>query len=177
MRSTRFMDRLFEPVQIVGGAHTRAIIHRATDTASPGDSFLIPKLECRVRSDSLLSVGSIITVTGGGVYLLGTHSSEIPGWKQFMMLPCDRQVDWKSSEQVMDTLTGVAKGTTPIDRGMIWVYWERQVQARVDLEVRIPDVTFLIATASPVLQGDTLNGMTVVRAERGIGLNVLGVRA
>ncbi|MGH6957630.1 MAG: hypothetical protein ACREEW_13275, partial [Caulobacteraceae bacterium] len=82
----------------------------------------------------------------------------------------------RSSAEVIDPVTGVLKAAASTDKGSIWVYWERQVQARVDLQVRIPDVNFLIATGYPVQQGDTLAGMTVVRAETGIGLNVLGVR-
>lgn len=168
--------RLFEPVQIVGGPRTRAIVHRPTDAASPGDQFLAPKLTCRVRTASLVAAGQVLQLVGGGHYVVGTHSSEAPGWKEFMLLPCDRQVDWQGQATTIDPLTKLAMASTPVDHGSIWVYWERQIQARVDLQVRIPDVQFVAVTGFPVLQGDTLAGMTVVRAETALGLNVLGVR-
>jgi hypothetical protein len=170
-------DRLFEPVQIIGGAHTRAIIHRPTDTFNPGDQFLLPKLSARVRSESLVAVGQVLLLTGGGHYLVGTHSDEVPGWKTFVLLRCDRQVDWQSGTTIEDGLTGLDKASTPADMGSMWVYWERQLQARQDTQVRIPDVEYLVATGAAVRQGDTLDGKTVVRTETALGLTVCGVRA
>jgi hypothetical protein len=166
---------LWEPVQIVGGPTTRAIIQRGLDTDRPGDQFTAPKLTCRVRPNSLLKTRQTIEIPGDGIYLVGDHS-ETSEFITHHLYRCDRQAVWQRATSGTDAVTGLANGTTMTTIGTPWVFWERVARNTYDLTTRLELITYIVATGEDVQINDILDGHQVFRIDKGLGLTILGVK-
>jgi hypothetical protein len=166
---------LWEPVTIVGGPATRAILQRGSDTDRPGDQFTVPKLTCRVRPNSLVKTRQVIEIPGEGKYLVGDHS-QTAEFVTHHLYRCDRQVRWERSSTGTDVVTGLANGTTLSLVGTPWMFWERVARNTYDLTTRIEMLTYIVGTGEDVQIDDMLDGHQVFRIDRAMGLTILGVK-
>lgn len=169
--------RLFQPVQILGGACSRAIIQSAPDSGAVNDQFIMPRVTCRVKATSMVKTGCVIQTQDGKKFLVCDHQTNLI-WRTHLLLPCDRQVVWERANVVTDAVTGLSKADTgpPTLMGNPWVYWERPAQLQTDRVTRIPDVDYAVATGSPIQLGDTIDGHNIVRFDLAMGVTILGIR-
>lgn len=172
-RFNRVGARAFEPVRIVGGARTRAIIQRPADQDRPGVEFVYENLTCRVLPNSLMTSGQVIIPPDGQHYLVADHSSTVD-WVTHHLFRCSRQVTWQRSGLGVDTLTGLTKAQgSPTTLGTPWVLWQRVRREITDLTIRIDQEAHLVATGVDVQPEDTLNGLRVKRVEIALGVRVV----
>lgn len=170
-------DRLFQPVRILGGPISRAIIQSAPDTGSVNDQFVVPKVTCRVRADSLINTGAIIQTHAGQKYLVCDHE-ENSVWRTHLLLRCDRQITWERPTTTTDPVTGLARDQSNTLVGNPWVYWERPTRPQTDYTTRIPDVDYVIVTGEQDIQRtDLINGHNILRLDYAMGVTVLGIRS
>ena len=170
-RFSRVGSKLFEPVQIVGGPKSRAIVQRPPDIDRPGVEFNYPNLTCRVHHDSLIKSGQVISMAGC-YYLVADHSSTVD-WVTHHLFRCDRQVSWARISTTTDPVTGVERNTSPSSQGTLWVVWNRMRREFVDLNIRIAQETHMMVTGANVLLDDTIDGMTVKRVSQALGVKVV----
>jgi hypothetical protein len=172
MRISKTDERFFEPVQIIGGPKTRAIVQRPSQVDQPGLEFAHPKLTCRVRRDSLVKSGQVITIQGGANYLVCDHFSD-QDWRIHHLFRCDRQVDWTRPQVGVDPLTKLERaGGQQELLGTIWVMWERVRREFVDLSLRISQEQYTIATGAPVQINDYIDGKKVDRVASALGVTI-----
>lgn len=171
-RFRRVGTGLFEPVQIVGGPRSRAIVQRPPDIDRPGAEFAHPTLSCRVPRDSLVKTGQVLELQGGDRYLVAEHSATID-WQTHHLFMCDRQVVWSRPTKTLDPVTRLPKTGEPAEIARIWVMWERVRREFTDLTVRIDQETHLVATGAEVLPNDRLDGMLVKRVNHALGIQIV----
>lgn len=171
----RINTKFYEPIQIVGGPPTRAIVQRPPDIDQPGVEFAAPSLTLRARPESLLQAGQVVRTKGGEHYLLAKHNAT-GDWKTLHMFWCDRQVSWTRPGSTVDPLTGLTKTGTATNLGPIWIMWERVRREFTELALRVAQERHLAATGYDVRIGDVLNGMTVDRVNDALGIKVLELR-
>lgn len=164
--------KFYEPVQIIGGPRTRAIVHRPSDTDDPGPEFAQPKTTLRVKPNSLIKTGQAIQVQGGDVYLVAEHS-RTGDYATHRLFKADRQVVWTRAQTKVHPVTNLPISDTPSQMGTIWVLWERSRREFMDLTLRIPQDSFLVATVAPVMDGDFLDGQRVKRVSNAMGIKVV----
>ena len=170
-------DRMFKPVQIIGGARTRAIVQQAMDMVNVNDQFIVPRILCRVKPGSLISTGLNIQIEGDQIFLVCDHGANAV-WNMHLLLACDRQITWQRSNTVVDAVTQLPKAGGVVQTlGTPWVYWERPVRPPTDQTTRFANVDYVVATGAPIVQGDTVDGLTVIRHDISMGVTILGVRA
>lgn len=169
---SRVGSKLFEPVRIVGGPKSRAIVQRPPDIDRPGVEFNYPNLTCRVHHNSLIHSGQVVHLAGGGYHLVADHS-ETADWVTLHLFRCDRQVSWKRLSSSTDAVTGVERNTTPTTLGTPWVVWNRMRREFVDLNIRIAQETHMLVTGENMQLGDLVNDMTVKRVSHALGVNVV----
>ena len=162
-----------EPVQIIGGPRTRAIIQRPPDMDRPGAEYKHPNVTCRVDHASLIQSGQVIRTPGGEHFLVTDHSKTID-WRTHHLFMCDREVTWARPTTTTDTVTRLPRqGATPTSMGTLWVMWERVRREFLDLNVRISQETHLIATGADIHRDDLLDGMKVTRVDRALGVQIV----
>lgn len=172
-RFSRVGTGRFEPVQIMGGPKSRAIVQRPPDIDRPGAEYAHPTLSCRVAHNSLVNTGQVVRLQGGDHYLVCDHSATID-WRTHHLFMCDREVDWKRPAEVIDPLTKLKKQSgPPVELGTMWVMWERVRREFTDLNIRIDQETHLVATGAAIEIDDTLAGMKVKRVNRALGVNIV----
>lgn len=171
-RFSRSGSRLYEPVQILGGPTSRAIVQRPPDIDRPGAEFTHPSLTCRVRHGSLISTGQIVRLQGGSNYLVTNHS-ETADWVTHHLFRCDRQVTWTRLTTTVDPLTQLPKASSPTSLGEIWVLWEKMRREFTDLSMRIAQENHLMVTGADVQLDDLIDDMRVKRVNRALGVNVV----
>jgi hypothetical protein len=174
MLAGRYSDRLFEPVQIVGGPGTRAIIQRPVESGQPTREMAETRTFARTLANTLIRVGDVLRV-GDQHYLAADHPSTGRD-KVFRLFPADRLVSWERTGTIVDPLTQRPKGTGPVDMGDIWVVWDMITREPFDLNIRIGDQKHLVITGADVHDGDLLDGETVKRVNTALGLRVLEVQ-
>lgn len=162
----------FEPVQIVDGPRTRAIIHRPPLIDRPGAEFSHPAMTCRVPLSSLIHAGLVVRLPSKDHYLVADHSATID-WRTFHLFRCDRQVTWKRPSAATDALTGLPKAGAPTTMGTPWVMWERMRRELTDLNLRINQEQHLMATGANLQLGDLIDGMRVTRINTALGVKVV----
>lgn len=176
-RFNRVAHDFYEPVRIVGGAKTRAIIQRPPDIDQPGVEFQAPSLICRVQRNSILSAGQVIETGGGEKYLLAKHSATAD-WTTFHMFYVDRLVTWERQVPTVDRLTGLkGTGSTKQDLGGLWVVWERMRREFTELALRVSQERHLVLAGAEVQIGDLIDGVVVDRVSDALGIRVLELRS
>lgn len=171
-RFSRAGSRLFEPVWILNGPTTRAIVQRPPDIDRPGAEFTHPSLTCRVRRGSLLRTGQVVTLQGGSNYLVTNHS-ETADWVTHHLFRCDRQVSWSRVTTTIDPLTQLEKSSGSSPLGNVWVLWEKMRREFTDLSMRIAQENHLMVTGADVQLDDLIDGMRVKRVNYALGVNVV----
>lgn len=166
--------RFYEPVQIIGGAKTRAIIQRANISDNPQTSNPdFPKIACRVLPSSILKTGQVITINGGGNYLLASHSAT-SDYTLFHMLRADRQMAWERKTLGSDPLTHLPIDTgSRASLGSLWVMSERVRRQFTDTDSHFNVENLLIATGAAVLTNDFLGGQVVKRVQAALGVFIV----
>lgn len=168
-------DKFYEPIKIIGGPDTRAIIQRPPDIDQPGVEFAAPSLTLRVQRDSLVNAGQVVLTNGGEHYILAKHN-ETADWRTLHMFWCDRAVVWKRPGGGTDRLTGLPTAGTPQVMGTIRVMWERVRREFTELALRVSQERHLVATGENVQIGDTLDNMVVDRVSTALGVRVVELR-
>lgn len=171
-RFSRVGGRLYEPVRIVGGPATRAIIHRPPEIDHPGAEFAYPSFTCRVQHTSLIRAGQVLRLPSGDHYLVAEHSATID-WKTFHLFRCDRQVDWQQPTPTLDPLTNLPKAAGLSEPVRLWVMWERVRREFTDLNLRVNQERHLVATGADVELGHHIEGMRVDRISHALGIKIL----
>lgn len=171
----RFTRVFSEPVQIIGGPKTRAVVHRPPDIDQPGAEFSYPSLTCRVKPKSLIDAGQVLRLQSGDHYLVADHSATVD-WTTFHLFRCDRQVAWARPNTAIDRLTGQQKAAPPLALGTLWVMWEKVRREFTDLSLRVANERHLVATGADVLVGDTITGLTVDRVNQALGVKVVELK-
>lgn len=162
----------YEPLRIVGGPVTRAIIQRPPDIDRPGAEFTYPSPTLRVPHGSLVRTGQVVEIPGGDKYLVADHSRTID-WITHHLFRADRQVTWSRIGTVTDTRTGLEKNDVPNDLGSVWVMWEKVRREFTDLNLRVDQENHLVATGADVQEDDLIAGMTVRRVNRALGIKIV----
>lgn len=172
-RYDRAGHSLFEPVQIVDGPKTRAVIQRPPEIDRPGAEFSHPTMTCRVRRGSLVKPGMVLRLPSGDHYLVANHSATFD-WVTFHMFRCDRQVTWTRPASTTDPLTGLPRKTgTPSLIGRPWVMWERVRRQFEDLNLRVAQEQHLFATGIDVQIEDLIDDMRVTRINTALGIKIV----
>lgn len=169
---TRSGDRFYEPIQIVGGAKTRAVIHRASDGDQPGAEFSTPKTTLRVKSGSIIVPGMVVITPGGEHNLVAEHSQQ-GDYKTFHLFQTDRKVTWTRQTFVTDVISKQKKAGPPTVFPDIWVMWERTRREFMDLTIRIAQESYLVATGADVHLGDYVDNKQVKRVSQALGIRIL----
>jgi hypothetical protein len=167
-----------EPVSIVDGPQSRAIVQRPPEISRPGAEYATPSFTARVRPDSLVLPGQVLQLGGGDHSLTAIHSATAD-WRTLHLFRCDRQVRWERPVPITDTLTGLARAGAPpaLMKADLWVMWERVRREFTDLNIRIAQERHLVATGADVQLGDLINGSTVDRVSDAMGVNILELKS
>lgn len=172
-RFQRVGTGMFEPVQIEGGARTRAILQRPPDIDRPGAEYTYPSPTLRVKPDSLIQDGSVIRTQAGVRYLVAGHSATLD-WVTHHLFRCDRQVTWARYTSTTDPVTQLqVTPATPTTIGFPWVMWEKVRREFTDLTLRVDQENHLLATGENVQLNDVIEGMTVKRVNRALGVTIV----
>ena len=169
-------ERFYEPIQIIGGAKTRARVQRSKDGDQPGAEFALPKTTLRVDPRSIIRNRMVIQVRSGDKFLVGEHSATTE-YTTHHLFPVDRQVSWTRPTTRIDPVSKVKVTSTPEQKGMIWVMWERTRREFMDLSIRIAQENYLVATGADVQIGDYIDGKIVRRVALALGIKVLELQA
>lgn len=172
----RITDRFYEPIKIIDGPDTRAIVARPPDIDQPGVEFAAPSLTMRVQRDSLIKAGQVVLTEGGEHYVLAKHN-ETTDWRTLHMFWCDRKVQWSRPAPGVDRLTGLKTiGGPPVLQGEIYVMWERVRREFTELALRISQERHLVATGANIQIGDIIDKMVVDRVSYSLGVRIAELR-
>lgn len=166
--------RFYEPIQIVGGPKTRAIVQRPQDGFKPSPEFDHPTTVMRVQRDSLVTPGQIIQTQDGAHFLVANHSPTVD-FITYLLLRCDRQVTWQRATKEQDVVTGLDKDGDILTLGRPWVMWERVRRELTDLTIRISQQNFVFATGEDIKINDLIDGRRVQRVDTALGICVAEV--
>jgi hypothetical protein len=171
----RIAGAFYEPIKIIGGPDTRAIVARPPDIDQPGVEFAAPSLTLRAQRDGLLRAGQVVRTQGGEHYILAKHNETVD-WRTLHMFWCDRQVVWTRPGTTTDRLTGLKVAGTSTPQGTIYVMWERVRREFTELALRVSQERHLVATGADVKIGDALDNMIVDRVSNSLGVRILELR-
>lgn len=170
----RSQGHAVEPIEIVGGARTRGIVHRPGDNDQPGAEFALPKTTLRVLSNSIVKLGDVIKTRAGERYLVANHSRTVD-YITYHLFETDRAVSWEREAFNVNPVSKQRQslGRQPVQAAPIWVMWERARREFMDLNIRIAQETYLLATGEDIQLGDFLDGKLVKRVSNALGIKVV----
>lgn len=139
-------------------------------------SFLASRRTLKVPVDSPAVPGDVITLLGGGKFiLLNGSDSEAGGtrvYRLFTLLQTDRQMTLKRSQTEIHRVTGMAGKTSDVVIGQFWCVFEPLTQVE---DINFPTTKYRIVSAAPMQVGDTIDTYSVKRVDMLLGVYVAEV--
>ncbi len=169
-------ERSLSMMTTLGGSQFRGTIMPASDQQGSAMDFSSPRLILRVQADALAVTREIIVSPTGEKFIVGDHYAAEPGWRSHRLLKAEQQMAWKRPTQALDAITKLPKaGVAPTDLGLIWVTTEMPRRQFSDPGLKVPIEKMVIVTNSAVKANDTLDGQSVTRINRELGLYILEI--
>lgn len=166
-------DLFFEDVTLEEGGTFPVSIQRVSDREFPALDFSPPRLICRVRPQSLLHVGHVIS--RAGVRYVLARLSVTPDYRSFWMFEANRLVEWKKPITTTHALTGREKSAGMGPATSLWVGWEIMTRQPYERAIGVSNETTRIITGANVEENDLINGQQVKRVNEALGLKIVEV--
>lgn len=118
--------------------------------------------------------GQVIQTRADERYLVADHSRTVD-YITYHLFETDRQITWERETFRVNPVSKQKQslGRQPVQASPIWVMWERARREFMDLNVRIAQETYLLATGENIQLGDFLDGKVVKRVSNALGIKVV----
>lgn len=172
------MSRFETPFYTESGWEFPGVLQPIKDQKIYNDDFFHPRHIIRFRPEYAPAAGSVIMNSIGERFLISEldRALDVGGmiYEGFQAYPCNEQLLWQTEQTVLDTLTGLARGTGLSAGIPIWVLSEvlmRDTPAIAGLATR--EELKRVVVGHAVELNDRLGGMRVTKVNKALGIRVL----
>lgn len=168
------MSRFQTEFQIEGGPTFLGVMTTPNFQEAPSIVFTLARRILQVPPGSPVQARHVILHPYGQRFLVGAPGAA--DWQQQTIYRVHRlfettdQLSWSRMQIVNDILTGLPKGTTPADKGLIWCTVEPLRQEDIDRQVHIRQERLLCITNVMLQLGDRVGDREVKRVNPQLGL-------
>lgn len=157
------------------GIPVEGTIFAAREGSTPGNDYSTARLWFRVPMDTPeVDIRTQIIDPFGRRFVLGDHDYGLawnePLYRIFRAIRVTPAASWTRMQKTTDTLTGLAKATTPLDMGPLYCSIEPGRSAQFDLVIHVQPNATSIVTGQDIQLGDKINGMVVTRLNPVLGI-------
>lgn len=160
-------ERLLETfIKLDGTGSLRAFLTTSregnTSTAQPFRTInvLVP--------NRVVKAGDLVRGKDGIPLLLMDASQGIMGYERFRVLEARHQYDWSRNVKTRDPVAKVDRDMGTKSMGTIYAYFDNPTEVALD---KLQDTKYQFYTGQDVKEGDKVDGKTVKRVTRILGVN------
>lgn len=158
----------------------RGVLFPMSEGDLPSYDFATPRMLLRVDKDCPLATGDMIVDPAGRRLICADHDTGFLHdqilYRTHRLFVATGQYSWQRSANVIDPVTGLAKGISKDELGPIWGAMEFYGREQADRVTHIADEMLRFITSAPIELNDIVDGRVVKRLDFAFGIRVAEIQ-